>query len=123
MLVLADREAKPAVTAVRLIGTLEADHTKRGATRRDDHLVAVAEDTGPFATIRDIGDLDEDLFRMLTDAWVAYNVERCASFQVVAARGAAHAVALVEQGAPHRSPSRRWSIQPADGDEPEDSRL
>ncbi|MDR3510305.1 MAG: hypothetical protein P4L73_01605 [Caulobacteraceae bacterium] len=123
VLVLADREAKPAVIGVRLIGMLEADHTERGATLRNDHLVAVAQNASLFETIREISELDEDMLRALTDAWIAYNVERCASFQVVAARGAAHAVALVEQGVHPSSPSRRWSVQAADDDELEDSRL
>lgn len=112
VLVLADRPSDQLVTGVRLIGVLEADHTEKGRTFRNDRLVAVAQDSRRFETVSEIGDLTEDLIRMLTEAWVGYNVARCASFQVVAARGAAHAVSLLERGAPEAGPRQVRSFLP-----------
>lgn len=123
VLVLGDQPAEQVVTGVRLIGVLEADHTERGRTFRNDRLVAVAQDSRRFADVRELDELDEDLLRMLTQAWVGYNIARCAAFQVVAARGADRALRLMEQGSPHSPPWPSRSFSPVRGEDIEGSRL
>lgn len=86
LLVLGDHPPSERPMWARLIGVLEADHTSGGDTRRNDQLVAVAEGSLRFQSVRDLGGLDDEAFRLLIDSWSAYNRARCAGFQVVAAR-------------------------------------
>jgi inorganic pyrophosphatase len=109
------------VTGVRIIGVLHADHTEAGLTSRDERLVAVGEASVRFAAVQEIDDLGPDILALLRRAWTAYNVARCASYQVVGLKGAAHAFALIEGAASRRlSPRRReralwaeWGETPA----------
>ncbi len=109
------------ITGVRVVGVLRADHTEAGLTSRDERLVAVGEASLRFADIVDIDDLEPEVLDAVRRAWTAYNAARCASYQVVGVKGAAHAFALIEgMGSRRLSPRRRdqalwaaWGETPA----------
>jgi inorganic pyrophosphatase len=97
VLVLGAERLSGRATLVRLIGVLEADETQKGRTCRCDHAVAVSVTANLFERVRDITDLSAEQLSALIKAWSAYKGLQAASFQVVAAAGAAEALRLIER--------------------------
>jgi inorganic pyrophosphatase len=83
------------VLAVRLIGIMEAEQTVDGRTYRNDRLLAVAETSRLFSTLKRPDDLDPALLENLTRFWINYQAARGVDFKVLDVGDGEKAVALV----------------------------
>jgi inorganic pyrophosphatase len=84
------------VVGSRLIGVIEAEQTEDGNTERNDRLVAVANDAHDYRDLKSLKDMNVDLLRELEHFFVSYNELKNKKFKLLAHRGPAAAMKLVE---------------------------
>jgi len=96
VLVLMDAPVFPGcVVPSRLIGVIEAEQTEDGETTRNDRLLAVADNSAAHRSIRELGDLSQDLVAQIEHFFVSYNEIKGKRFEVKGRAGRKRALALV----------------------------
>lgn len=101
VMLLMDVPAFPGcVVEIRLIGVIEAMQTEEGGkSNRNDRLLAVATVSKQHRNIRKVEDVSKELLDQIEDFFVFYNRTRGREFRVLARRGPAQAMKLVEKAA------------------------
>jgi inorganic pyrophosphatase len=100
VLVLMDDSAFPGcLTAVRLIGVIEAVQTERdGKTERNDRLIAVAAESHNHADVRSLNQLGDSLVTEIEHFFISYNEIKGKAFKPVGRHGPRRATTLVKEG-------------------------
>jgi len=99
VLVLMDSPAfAGCIVFTRLIGAIQAEQTEDGKTERNDRLLAVAVKSITHKSLREIGDVDEDLLAQIEHFFVSYNEAKGRTFVPKARIGSAAAKKLVDSG-------------------------
>jgi inorganic pyrophosphatase len=88
------------VVEVRLIGVIEAEQTEDGATKRNDRLLGVAQESLSYAALNGPGDLATGLMKSLTDFWTQYEALRGVGFKILGVKGAAEAIRRIKATSP-----------------------
>lgn len=102
VLVLMDAPAFPGcIVPSRAIGVLEAEQTEHGKTERNDRILAVASNSSTHKSIRELGDLSQDLIAQIEHFFVSYNEAKGKRFVVKRRRGAKAAIGLIRKAATH----------------------
>ena len=100
VLLLMDQPAFPGcVIESRLIGVLEAEQSKDGATERNDRLIAVAEENHSYSELRDIGAMNKTLLDEIGEFFANYHKARGSEFKVLDIRGPKQAYQLLKKSA------------------------
>jgi len=96
VLVLMDAPVFPGcVVPSRLIGVIEAEQTEDAETVRNDRLLAVAANSATHRSIRELGDLSQDLVSQVEHFFVSYNEIKGKRFEVKGRAGRKRALAVV----------------------------
>ena len=96
VLVLMDAPVFPGcIVPSRLIGVIEAEQTEGGETERNDRLLAVAANSAAHRSIRELGDLGQDLVAQIEHFFVSYNEIKGKRFEVKGQEGSKRALGLV----------------------------
>jgi inorganic pyrophosphatase len=99
VLVLMDAPAfAGCIVFTRLIGAIQAEQTEDGKTERNDRLLAVAVQSVTHKSLREIGDVNEDLLAQIEHFFVSYNEVKGKTFVATARIGSAAAKKLVDAG-------------------------
>ena len=97
VLVLMDAPVFPGcVVPSRVIGVIEAEQTEDGRTERNDRVLAVADNSAAHRSIRDLGDVSQDLIAQIEHFFKSYNEAKGKRFEVKGRSGKRRALALVE---------------------------
>lgn len=80
------------VVEVRLIGVIEAEQTEDGETKRNDRLLAVAQESLSYAATKTVADLAPGFLDTVTSFWTQYETLRDVGFKILDVKGAAEAV-------------------------------
>ena len=86
-----------ALVEARLVGVIEGEQREDGKTFRNDRILAVAQVSHLFRSIRVADDLDGPVLKNLTQFWVNYGALRGAEFVVLGLQGPQAAVEAVRQ--------------------------
>ncbi len=88
--------AMGAVVEVRLIGVIEAEQTEEGETKRNDRLLAVAQESLSYAATKVVGDLAPGFLDSITTFWTQYEALRGVGFKILGVKGAAEALRRIK---------------------------
>lgn len=88
--------AMGAVVEVRLIGVIEAEQTEEGQTKRNDRLLAVAQESLIYAATNAVADLAPGFLDTITSFWTQYETLRGVGFKILGVKGAAEAVRRIK---------------------------
>lgn len=96
VLVVMDEPAFPGcVVTARLVGVIEAEQTEKGATVRNDRLVAVLDTPRNPAAIRSLDELARERLDRIEHFFVTYNEAEGRTFKPVGRHGADRAKAII----------------------------
>ena len=91
----------------RLIGVIEAEQTEDGRTERNDRLIGVAVQSRVHETVRELGELNEQLLSEIEHFFVSYNEAKDKRFVPLSRGDAARARQILEEGQRQHSHARR----------------
>jgi len=98
VLVLMDAPVFPGcIVPSRVIGVIEAEQTEDGQTERNDRVLAVAANSAAHRSIREIGDVSQDLIAQIEHFFKSYNEAKGKRFEIKGRSGARRALALVKR--------------------------
>jgi inorganic pyrophosphatase len=98
VLVLSDEPMFPGCEVeCRLIGVIKAEQTEQGKTNRNDRLIAVAQASVLYASVQDIGDLEDAVLKQIEAFFTNYQKVRDIEFKVLERTGARGAREVVDQ--------------------------
>lgn len=100
VLVLMDEPAfAGCLIETRLIGVIEAEQTERDGERtRNDRLVGIAVKAHTHQSVRQLGQLDDNLVAEIEHFFVSYNQIKGKTFEPLGRHGARRARTVVEEG-------------------------
>lgn len=98
VLVLMDEPAFVGCLVVaRLVGVIEAEQTEEGETKRNDRLIAVAEESDAHRDVRALGDLSATLLDEIEHFFASYQAREGHEFKPVGRYGPERAERLVRE--------------------------
>jgi inorganic pyrophosphatase len=98
VLLLMDEPAYPGVVVrSRLIGVIEGEQTESGKTNRNDRLLAVAEVSHQYATIKSHHDISRQFLNELEQFFVNYDRLEGRTYKPLGSKGANEAMQLIRQ--------------------------
>jgi inorganic pyrophosphatase len=103
VLLLMDAPAFPGcVIESRLIGVIEGEQSEEGQTKRNDRLVAVANENHSHTDVKDIADINPKRIQELGEFFVNYHKLGRAKFKVLGTKGPKEAKRLLERSIKRR---------------------
>ena len=98
VLVLTDEPVVPGcVVDCKLIGIIEAEQTEKGETKRNDRLIAVAQQSVLYEEVQEIGNLNATVLRQIEAFFVNYQKVRAIDYKIVSHAGPRRAIEVVNQ--------------------------
>jgi inorganic pyrophosphatase len=98
LLLLDDAAFTGCLVRARVIGVIEAEEARRGETRRNDRLVAVASVSRSHADVREIDQISPATLDEIERFFVSYNDARGKRFTPLGRHGAGRARRLLDEG-------------------------
>ena len=98
LVLLDDAAFTGCLVRARLVGVIEAEEARRGETRRNDRLVAVASASPPHADVREIDQMEPATLDQIERFFVSYNDARGKRFTPLGRHGAERARKLLDEG-------------------------
>lgn len=99
ILVLMDEPAFPGcLISARLIGVIEAEQTEEGETKRNDRLIAVAEESRTHSHVHALNQIAPRLLSEIEHFFISYTQMRDEEFKPLRRASAAAALRLIKQG-------------------------
>lgn len=96
ILVLLDEASWPGcIIECTVIGVMEATETKKNKTVRNDRLIATANASGKYSSMKDISSGDHYLVNQIENFFNTYNNLENKDFKVISIKGAQDAIDLV----------------------------
>jgi inorganic pyrophosphatase len=104
VLVLTDEPTFPGcLLDCSLVGVLEAEQEEEGETKRNDRIIAVAQQSLLYQDVADLKDLNETVVRQIGAFFVNYQKVRDIKYKILSRRGPEHAMRIIKKSSAQKA--------------------